>query len=109
MLRCGRMLPTPPKPPMPLQATMETATKWKSGGTSSTATFSRDDQSRTRVDQGGMSSVHDPVQGQSFILHPQTKLAIPGAPQPPSAPGAPPPPAAPAAPKIPGMPQFKTP
>jgi hypothetical protein len=91
---------------VPVQATMETVTKWKSGGTTSTATYSRDDQSRTRVEQGGMVNINDPVKGQSFTLHPQTKTAIPGAPQAPQTPSAP---GMPSAPKIPGMPQFKMP
>jgi hypothetical protein len=100
------MQPAPPKNPVPVQATLETVTKWKSGGASSTAKYSRDDQSRTRVEQGDMVNIHDPAKGQSFTLHPPTKTAIPGAPQAPSAPGMP---SAPAAPKVPGMPQFKMP
>jgi len=98
--------PTPPKPPVPVQATLETATKWKSGGTSSTAKYFRDEQSRTRVEQGDMVNIHDPGKGQSFTLHPPTKTAFPSAPP---APGMPSAPSAPSAPKIPGMPQFKAP
>jgi hypothetical protein len=97
---------------MPLQANMETVTKWKTGSASSTGSYSRDDQSRTRVEQGGMVNIHDPVKAQSFTLHPPTKIAIPGAPPAPAAPAAPSAPsapAAPAAPKVPGMPQFKAP
>lgn len=100
------MHPTPPKPVVPIQATLETATKWKSGGASSSAKYSRDDQSRTRIEHGDMVSVHDPVKGESFMLHPPTKTAIPGAP---SAPAAPSMPSAPSAPKAPGLPQFKPP
>jgi hypothetical protein len=101
---------TPSKPPVPVQATLETVTKWKSGGTSSSAKYSRDDQSRTRVEHGDMVNIHDPAKGQSFTLHPPTKTAFPGAPQAPGAPGMPSAPSAPSSgPKIPGMPQFKAP
>jgi hypothetical protein len=86
---------------------METATKWPSGGTSSTATFMRDEKSRTRVDQGGISSINDPVSGKSFLLSPANKIAIPGQPAPPAMPGVPAKPSTPSQPSVamPGMPQ----
>jgi hypothetical protein len=99
----------PTKDLVPVHATMESATKWPSGQTSSSSTFMRDEKSRTRVEHGDIVSVNDPVAGKSFLLHPAKKIAIPQEPKPPMLP-AQPAVAAPkpgAAPALPQAPEFK--
>jgi hypothetical protein len=67
----------PEKDVVPVQATMETTTKWPTGGTTASSKFSRDAKSRTHIECGDIVSVHDPEKGQSFLLHPPKKIVIP--------------------------------
>jgi hypothetical protein len=86
-----------------IQAILESQTQCKSFTRVTTMQFFRDEQSRTRVEQNGLASIHDPISGQSFTLNPAEKIAIPGMPK---APGiALPKPAMPgiALPRMPGM------
>ncbi|HLH38669.1 MAG TPA: hypothetical protein VKX39_05940 [Bryobacteraceae bacterium] len=64
-----------------IQAILESQTQCKSFTRVTTMQFFRDEQSRTRVEQGELASIHDPVTGQSFTLNPAKKIAIPGMPK----------------------------
>jgi hypothetical protein len=79
-----------------IQATLVSQTQCKLMTRATTALFFRDELSRTRVEQGGLASIHDPASGQSFTLDPVKKIAIPGMPKIPGLP-------LPQLPKIPGV------
>ncbi|HUA85463.1 MAG TPA: hypothetical protein VMB85_16485 [Bryobacteraceae bacterium] len=79
-----------------IQAILESQTQCKSFTRATTAQFFRDELSRTRLEQGGLASIHDPVSNQSFTLDPAKKIAIPGVPKIPGM-------ALPAMPKLPGV------
>lgn len=64
-----------------IQATLESHTQCTSFARVTTAQFFRDELSRTRIEQGGLASIHDPVTGLSFTLNPAQKIAIPGIPK----------------------------
>jgi|GEM_PF-2425629 hypothetical protein len=83
----------------PIQAILESQTRCKSFTRVSTMQFFRDEQSRTRVEQSGLASIHDPISGQSYTLDPAKKLAFPGAPKVPGM----------AFPKIPAVPGVTLP
>lgn len=93
-----------------IQAILESHTQCSSFARVTTMQFFRDEQSRTRVEQGGLASIHDPVSGQSFTLNPAKKIAIPGINMPkipgmPNIPGV----SLPKAPQIPGINMPKIP
>jgi hypothetical protein len=83
----------------PIQATIETNLQWNSVTQVTVAKYFRDEQGRTRVEQGELVNLHDPVSGESFTLNPAKKIAIPGAPKIPGMTM----PAMPQAPKVPGV------
>ena len=94
------MQPAPPKLP-PVSADMETVCTHGTSTTTSLARFFRDEMSRTRIEQGGMASIVDPLTGHSFVLNLVQKIAMPMQPKPPSLLGMPAMPAMPGQPNVP--------
>jgi len=60
-----------------IQANLEAQTQPGSFRRSPMALCFRDEQSSTRVEQGGLASIPDPANGQSCTLYPPEKIAIP--------------------------------
>ena len=105
------MQPPVPKPKkvVPVSADMVTTSEYPQGQVSSTAKFFRDEDSRTRVEQGDTAVINDPIKGESYVLKMPEKIAIPGKPAPPSMPAVP----KPELPKLelpkPEVPKFEMP
>jgi hypothetical protein len=104
------MHPPLPKKVVPVTADMVTVSDHPQGKVTSTAKFFRDEDSRTRVEQGDTAVIHDPVKGESYVLKMPEKIAIPGKPEMPAMPK---PPAVPSVPKPempkPAIPEAKPP
>src|SRR5690349_24673455 len=75
-----RMNP-PPGKVLPVAADMLTVADHPQGRMTSSAKFFRDADSRTRVEQGDIAVISDPVKGESYVLKMAEKIAIPAKPQ----------------------------
>ena len=70
----------PPAKVLPVAAEMVTVADHPQGTATSSAKFFRDADSRTRVEQGDIAVISDPVKGESYVLKMADKIAIPAKP-----------------------------